>query len=57
MKFKLTAPKMVTFGIAVIVAIIALVSQVAIAAWAPFAFWLLLVAFIVLALGNFITGM
>ena len=54
---KLTAPKMVTFGIAVILAVIALVSQIAIAAWAPAAFWVLLVAFIVLALGNFITGM
>ncbi len=54
---KLTAPKMVTFGIAVILAVIALVAEVAIAAWAPFTFWLLLLGFIVLALGNFIKGM
>ena len=52
----LSAPKGITFWIALILAIIALV-----AFFVPFipvpAFWVLLVAFIVLMLGNLIKGM
>jgi len=54
---KLSAPKLVTFWIAVILAIIALLGQLAIAALAPYAFWILLVAFVLLALGTFVSGL
>jgi|MudIll2142460700_1097286.scaffolds.fasta_scaffold826305_1 hypothetical protein len=54
---KLSAPKVVTFWIAVILAILGLLGQLAIAALAPYAFWLLLIAFVLLALGNFVSGL
>lgn len=54
---KLTAPKLVTFWIAVILAIIALLGQLVIAALAPYAFWIMLIAFVLLALGNFVAGL
>ena len=54
---KLSAPKVATFWIAVILAVIALLGQLAIAALAPYAFWILLVAFILLALGTFVSGL
>ncbi len=54
---KLTAPKVITFAVALLLAVIALVCQVAIVAFAPYAFWLMLIAFVVLALGNFVRGM
>lgn len=54
---KLSAPKQATFWIAVILAIVALLGQLAIAALAPFAFWILLVAFVLLALGAFVPGL
>jgi hypothetical protein len=54
---RLTAPKVVTFWIAVILAILALLGQLAIASLAPYAFWILLIAFVLLALGNFVSGL
>jgi hypothetical protein len=54
---RLSAPKLVTFWIAVILAIIALLGQLAIIALAPYAFWILLIAFVLLALGNFVSGL
>jgi len=54
---KLSAPKVVTFWIAVILAILGLLGQLAIAALAPYAFWLMLIAFVLLALGNFVSGL
>jgi len=38
----------------VILAIVALLGQLAIAALAPYAFWIMLIAFVLLALGNFV---
>jgi hypothetical protein len=54
---KLSAPKQTTFWVAVILAIIALLGQLVIAALAPFTFWILLVAFVLLALGNYLPGL
>jgi hypothetical protein len=54
---QLSAPKQATFWIAVILAVLALLGQLAIAALAPYAFWLLLIAFVLLALGNFVAGL
>lgn len=54
---RLTPPKRYTFWIAVILAIIALLGQVAIAALAPFAFWILLIAFVLLVLGLTMPGL
>lgn len=51
---KLNAPKVVTFWIAVALAIIGLVLF---AVGFPWAFWILLVGFIILMLGNLIKGM
>ncbi|HSB65362.1 MAG TPA: hypothetical protein VLD65_02220 [Anaerolineales bacterium] len=54
---RLTPPKRYTFWIAVVLAIIALLGQVAIAALAPFAFWILLIAFVLLVLGLTLPGL
>lgn len=53
---KLSAPKNVTFYIAAILAIIALIGYFVVA-MEPFAPWLMLIAFIVLAAGNLLEGM
>jgi hypothetical protein len=53
----LNQPKQITFWIAVILALVALLGQVAIAALAPFAFWILLIAFVLLVLGNTMSGL
>ncbi len=53
---KLSAPKNITFYIAVILAVIALIGFF-VAAMEPFAPWLMLIAFVVLALGNMFEGM
>lgn len=53
---KLSAPKVSTFWISMILAILGLLGQVAISALAPYAFWILLVAFVLLALGSFLSG-
>lgn len=54
---RLSAPKQITFLIAVILAILAIVATlVSIPTISGFAFWILVVAFIVLAIGNMIDG-
>jgi len=53
---RLSAPKNITFYIAVALAVIALIGYF-IASFTPFAPWILLVAFIVLAAGNLLEGL
>ncbi|MHB0922914.1 MAG: hypothetical protein ACYC3H_02975 [Bellilinea sp.] len=53
---KLSAPKNITFYVAAVLALIALIGYF-VAAIGPFAPWLMLVAFIVLAAGNLFDGM
>lgn len=54
---RLSAPKQVTFLIAIILAILAVVANlVVIPAISGFAFWILVIAFIVLAVGNMVDG-
>lgn len=54
---KLTPPKQSTFWIALLIAVLGLLGGLGIVgALAPYAFWLALVAYIVLALGNFAKG-
>jgi hypothetical protein len=54
---RLSAPKQATFWIAVILAVLALLGQLAIATLVPYAFWILLIAFVLLALGNYVSGL
>ena len=55
---KLSAPKNLTFYIAIVGAVIGLLGQLGvIAAVAPFAFWLVFAAFVLLALGNLLSGL
>lgn len=54
---KLSAPKNITFWVAVVLAVVGLLGQLFIAALAPFAFWFVLVGFVVLALGNLLPGL
>ncbi len=54
---KLSAPKQLTFWIAVIVAVIGLLAQlITIPVLSGFAFWLVVIGFIILALGNLVHG-
>ena len=54
----LNEPKVITFWIAVVVAVVALIAYiVTIPVLSGFAFWVLLIAFIVLAAGNLVKGM
>ncbi len=53
---KLSAPKNITFYIAVALAVIALIGYF-IASFTPFAPWILLLGFIVLAAGNLLEGL
>jgi hypothetical protein len=53
---KLSPPKKITFYVAVILAVLGLIFQF-VAALTPFAFWIVLVAFVLLALGNFVHGL
>lgn len=53
---KLSPPKKITFWVAVVLAVLGLISQLFIAALTPYAFWFMLVAFVLLLLGNLITG-
>jgi hypothetical protein len=59
MKFmKLSAPKEITFWIAVILAALGiLAAQGVIPPLSSYAFWLVVAGFIVLALGNLVKGM
>lgn len=52
---KLSAPKQNTFYISIVLAVIALIGFF-VAALSPFAPWILLVAYIVLAAGNLLEG-
>ncbi len=53
---KLSTPKNITFYIAVVLAVIALIGFF-IASFSTFAPWLMLIAFIVLAAGNLFEGL
>jgi hypothetical protein len=53
---KLSEPKVITFSIAVLLGLIGLVAYF-IPAMTIYAFWLVLVGLIVLALGNFLKGL
>lgn len=53
---KLSAPKNITFYIAVLLAVIALIGFF-VAALTPYAPWILLVAFLLLAAGNLMEGL
>jgi len=55
---KLSAPKVLTFWIAVILAALGvLASQGSIPPLSGYAFWLVVAGFVVLALGNLVKGM
>ena len=54
---KLTPPTKNVFWISVVVAVVGLIAQIGVIGFlAPFAFWLMLVAFVLLALGNAMKG-
>ena len=53
---KLSTPKLITFWIAVAIALLGILGQFVITPLAPFAFWLVVVAFVVLMLGNLLEG-
>ena len=54
----LSEPKQITFWIAVVVAVVALLAQlITIPVLSGLAFWLLLIAFIILAAGNLMEGL
>jgi threonine/homoserine/homoserine lactone efflux protein len=55
---QLSAPKQITFWIAVVIAVLGIIaSLVSIPVLSGFAFWLVVIAFVVLALGNLVDGM
>ena len=55
---KIGAPKQITFLIAVIVAVVGLLANIfAIPTLSAYAFWLVVIGFIILAAGNMIEGM
>ncbi len=53
---KLQRPKIGTFWIAVILAVLGVLGQFAIPALAPYAFWLVLAAFVLMLLGVLLDG-
>ena len=55
---ELSAPKQIVFIIAIVLAVISLLPVIGIplGALGPYSYWLLLVAFIVLAAGNLLKG-
>jgi hypothetical protein len=58
MKLKLSEPKVITFAIAVLLALLALIGQLAkVAVLDQYAFVLLAAAFVLLALGNLFKGL
>jgi hypothetical protein len=57
MVMKLNPPKKITFYVALVLALFGLISKLFISALDPFAFWIVLVAFVLLALGNFVEGL
>lgn len=55
---QLSAPKQITFWIAVVVAVIGLISfLVTIPVLSGFAFWIVVLGFIILAAGNLLEGL
>jgi hypothetical protein len=55
---KLSAPKQITFWVAVVVAVVGVIaSLVTIPVLSGIAFWIVVVAFVILALGNLIKGL
>jgi fatty acid desaturase len=56
-KMKLSAPKYSTFIIAVILAVLGFLGHFAVAALAPYAFWLVLIGFVLLAIANMTKGL
>jgi len=54
---KLGAPKNITFWIAVLVAVIGVIARLMIPSLSVIEFWLVVIAFIILLLGNLIDGM
>ncbi len=55
---KLSAPKQVTFWVAVVVALIGLISGlVAIPVLSGFALWIVVLGFVILAAGNLLEGL
>ncbi len=55
---KLSAPKQITFWIAVVVAVVGVIASfVTIPVLSGFAFWLVVIAFIILAAGNLVDGL
>jgi hypothetical protein len=56
MKLKLNEPKIITFLIAFVLAVLGVIFLF-IPAVAAFAFWLMLVAFVLLAAGNMVKGL
>jgi threonine/homoserine/homoserine lactone efflux protein len=54
----LSAPKQITFWIAVVIAVVGVIaSLVTIPVLSGFAFWLVVIGFVVLALGNLVDGL
>ena len=55
---QISAPKQITFWIAVVIAVVGLLAKlVTIPVLTGFAFWLVVIAFIVLAAGNLMEGL
>jgi hypothetical protein len=53
---KLSAPRMYTFLIAVLVAVVGLILQLASVGPAGLGFWLVVIGFVILAIGNLLEG-
>jgi uncharacterized membrane protein len=57
MIMKLSAPKVYTFWIAVVLALLGLIAEIfSVAVLAPYAFWFVAAGFVVLMLGNLVKG-
>lgn len=55
---KLSAPMVITFWIAVIIAVLGIIAQlVTIPVLSGFAFWLVVIGFVILVLGNLLKGL
>jgi len=55
---QLSAPKQITFWIAVVIAVLGVLAKlVSIPVLSPFAFWLVVIAFVVLAAGILVEGL
>jgi hypothetical protein len=58
MNLKLSAPKQVTFWVAVVIGLIGLIAGIVpIPVVSPFAFWVVVLGFVILALGNLLEGL